>query len=99
MNYTQKCRAAFLALAVGLISTSAFAQSVGQKIDTTAKKVGNATASTAVKGASVITDKVYKGKEGPKGETVYINKYDHKYIVNSKGRKVYLKPSQIRDKQ
>lgn len=99
MNYIQKCRAAVLALAVGLISTSAFAQTVGQKIDTTAKKVGNATASTAVKGASAITDKVYKGKEGPKGETVYINKYDHKYIVNSKGKKVYLKPSQIRDKQ
>ena len=99
MNYIQKCRAGLLALAIGLISTSAFAQSTGQKIDSTAKKVGNATASTAVKGTSAITDKIYRGKEGPNGETVYINKYDHKYIVNKKGKKVYLKASQIRDKQ
>jgi hypothetical protein len=70
-----------------------------QGIDSTAKKIGNKTASIAVKGASTLTDKVYKGKEGPNGETVYINKHDRKFIVDGKGKKVYLKKSQIHDKK
>ncbi|MBP1650316.1 MAG: hypothetical protein H6Q26_473 [Bacteroidetes bacterium] len=72
---------------------------MAQGIDSTAKKVGNKTASIAVKGASKVTDKTYKGKEGPGGQTVYINKKDKKYYVDEKGKKVYLKPSQIRDKK
>jgi len=103
MNYTTKwpvrLLAASLSLSASLFALHGQAQSVGQKIDTTAKKVGNKTASVAVKGASAVKDKIYKGKEGPNGETVYINKNDHKYIVNSKGKKVYLKASQIRDKK
>jgi hypothetical protein len=105
MNNTKKWPCRLLTLALGfstlLISAPGHAQKMGpgQKVDSTAKKVGNATASIAVKGASAVTDKVYKGKQGPKGETVYINKNDRKYIVNSKGKKVYLKSSQIKDKK
>jgi hypothetical protein len=72
---------------------------MAQGIDSTAKKVGNKTASVAVKGASKITDKTYKGKEGPGGQTVYIDKHDKKYYVDGKGKKVYLKPTEIRDKK
>jgi hypothetical protein len=72
---------------------------MAQGVDSTAKKIGNKTASVAVKGAMKITDKTYKGKEGPDGQTVYIDKNDRKYFVDDKGKKVYLKPSQIRDKK
>lgn len=81
-------------------------QGMAQGVDSTAKKIGkkgeqigNKTASVAVKGAMKITDKTYKGKEGPDGQTVYIDKKDRKYYVDDKGKKVYLKPSQIRDKK
>ncbi len=74
-------------------------ENAGKKVGQTGKKVGEKTASVAVKGASHVTDKVYKGKEGPDGQTVYIDKMDRKYYVNDKGKKVYLKKSEIRDKQ
>ncbi|ASZ12727.1 hypothetical protein CK934_18075 [Chitinophaga sp. MD30] len=70
-----------------------------KKVDSTLKKIGNKTASVAVKGASTIADKTYKGKEGPDGQTVYIDKKDRKYYVDDKGKKIYLKASQIRNKQ
>jgi hypothetical protein len=99
MNYTKKWPVRLLAAAFGLTTSLIALNGHAQTVDSTAKKVGNKTASIAVKGASAITDKIYKGKEGPHGETVYINKNDHKYIVNRKGKKVYLKSSQIRDKK
>ena len=86
--------AASLSLTFMLWSQSTYAQ-----IDSTVKKIGDKTASVAVKGTSTITDKTYKGKEGPHGEVVYIDKKDRKFIVNEKGKKVYLKPSQIHDKK
>ncbi|MEC5147400.1 hypothetical protein [Chitinophaga sp. 212800010-3] len=73
--------------------------SFAQGIDKTVKKIGHKTASIAVKGASTVTDKIYKDKEGPNGETVYIDKKDRKFIVDEKGKKVYLKKSQIHDKK
>ncbi|WP_298740370.1 hypothetical protein [uncultured Chitinophaga sp.] len=101
--------AAAVAVSGSLIATSSYAQGVdsairkvghaGKKVGQTGKKVGQKTASVAVKGASKVADKTYKGKEGPNGETVYIDKKDRKYIVNDKGRKIYLDESDIRDKQ
>jgi hypothetical protein len=71
---------------------------LGHKISKTATKVGNATAHTAVSGESAVVDKKYDGKCGPNGQTVYINKYSHYYYVNKRGRKVYVKKSQLMDK-
>lgn len=99
MRAPKRISAWLFAAALGAVASLAAQQSFAQGIDSTAKKIGNKTASIAVKGASVITDKVYKGKEGPNGETVYINKKDQKYIVNEKGKKVILKKSQIHDKK
>ncbi|MRG45428.1 hypothetical protein GFS24_09895 [Chitinophaga sp. SYP-B3965] len=98
--------AALMGTAITLISLDGMAQGidstikkVGDKTASTAKKVGNKTASTAVKGASAIKDKIYKGKQAPGGEVVYIDAKDRKYFVDEKGKKVYLKPSQIKNKE
>lgn len=94
--------ASAITLSGSLVATGSYAQGVDtaiKKVGQTGKKVGEKTASVAVKGASKITDKTYKGKEGPNGETVYIDKRDRKYIVDGKGKKVYLDESDIRDKK
>lgn len=82
-------------MAQGVDST---AKKIGKKTAKVANKAANKTAEVAVKGAKKITDKTYKGKEGPDGQTVYIDKNDRKYYVDNKGKKVYLKPSEIRDR-
>jgi hypothetical protein len=69
-----------------------------ERVDSAAKKVGNKAASTAVKGVSTIKDKVYKGKIAPDGSSVYIDNKDRKYYIDKKGKKIFLKASQIRDK-
>jgi ABC-type microcin C transport system permease subunit YejB len=109
MNTVKKLQillfASVISISGSFISINAHAQGidstikkVGTATKKTAKKVGNTTASVAVKGASKIADKTYKGKEGPNGETVYIDKMDRKYYVDDKGKKVYLKKSEIKDK-
>jgi len=95
---SQKLRIGLFATAITVSAVLAGQAGMAQGIDSTAKKVGHKTASIAVKGVSKIADKTYKGKEGPGGQTVYINKHDKKYYVDEKGKKVYLKASEIHDK-
>ncbi len=71
---------------------------VTTKVKRGVKKAANKTAKVAVKAESAVVDKIYEGKAGPGGETVYINKNDHYYYVNSKGAKVYISKSKIHDK-
>ena len=99
---TKKLTVALLSFALCATSVSLHEQekkkSVGKTITKTASKVGNKTAEVAVKGAVAVTDQVYKGKMAPNGSNVYIDGKNHKYYVNKKGAKVYLKASQILDK-
>lgn len=95
----QKLRTGIFIAAITVTSVLAGNTAMAQGIDSTAKKIGNKTASIAVKGAKKITDKTYKGKEGPGGQTVYIDKNDKKYYVDEKGKKVYLTPAEIHDKK
>lgn len=91
-------------VALGFAATFSFSaqaqekkkETLGQKIEKTASKVGNKTAEVAVKGTSKVGDKTWKGKMAPDGSDVYINNKNRKYYVNKKGAKVYLKASQIR---
>ncbi|GAA3968935.1 hypothetical protein GCM10022246_22160 [Pedobacter ginsengiterrae] len=71
-------------------------QHTGKAIDKGAKSVGNKTAEVAVKGTSKVGDKTWKGKMAPDGSDVYINAKNEKYYVNSKGAKIWLKPTEIR---
>jgi hypothetical protein len=69
------------------------------KVGTAVNKAGNKTAQVAVSGASAIKDKKYDSKVGPAGQTIYINKNDHYYYVNGRGKKVYVAKAKLRDKQ
>ena len=69
-----------------------------KKTEKAAKSVGNKTAEVAVKGTAKVVDAKYKGKIAPDGSDVYIDGKNNKYYINSKGAKVYLKASQIRNK-
>jgi len=71
---------------------------LGHKISKTAKKVGDKTAQLGAKTYAIASDKKYKGKEGPHGETIFINKHSRYYYVDKKGHRVYLKKYQLRDK-
>jgi hypothetical protein len=74
------------------------ATKAGAAIGKTADKVGKKTAEVAVKGASKVVDKTWEGKQAPDGSDVYIDSKNKKYYVNKKGKKVYLKAIQIKNK-
>ena len=90
-----------LALLVGFSSVNA--QDTTKKVTTKVKegavKVGNKTAELASKGKNAITDKVYKDKEGPNGETIYIDKHSKYYWIDKKGHKVPISKKELRSKQ
>lgn len=77
-----------------LCTVQSFAQS---GIKRTANKVGHKTSQIASKGASAVMDKKYKGKCGPQGQTVYIDKNSKYYYVNSRGRHAYLAKWQLKN--
>jgi len=86
---------------ISVAASAAVAQDttkISTKVKKTATKVGHKTAKVAVKAESAVVDRVYSGKAGPNGETVYINKNDRCYYVNSKGTKVYIKKSALHNK-
>ena len=89
-----------LAIPAMLLSLQTIAQtntSSKGKVGTTINKVGNKTAQIAVKGSSVITDKKQDGKVSAKGQTVYINKNDHYYWVDARGKKIYVTKASLKD--
>ncbi len=71
----------------------------GKDVGHAATAVGHKTSGVASKGSSAIIDKKYKGKCGPHGETIYINKDSRYYYVDKKGHRVYQKKSQLRNKK
>lgn len=69
------------------------------QIDSAAKKVGNKTAETVVKGKSAVVDEVYKNKMGPEGQSpIYIDHDSKYYYIDGKGKKVYTPKSTLKDK-
>ena len=85
---------------VALLATGLFAVTKvnAQTVKRDTKAVGHETAKVAAKGDAAVTDKRYKGKMGPHGENIYINKNSHYFYVNKTGHRVYLKRSELRDK-
>ena len=94
-------KAALFSAAV-LFATQSMAGTI--KSDTTkvgkvTRKVGNQISNTAANTDSRIMDKKYHDKRGPRGESVYINKFSHYYYINKKGHRVYIKKDQLRDEK
>jgi hypothetical protein len=74
------------------------AKKTGKAISKGAKKVGNKTAELASKGSSEIIDKTYDGKTGPEGQKIFINDKSEYYWVDEKGKRHYVKESELKDK-
>ncbi len=70
----------------------------GHEVKKGAKKVGNKTAELASKGKSKVVDKTIKEKQGPNGETIYMDDHDRYYWVDKKGRKKYSSYSSFRSR-
>lgn len=88
-------------LAIGFTSSvnaQSTADKVEQHVKTGAKKAGHKTAELASKGKSKITDKTYKDKVGPNGETVYIDRHSKYYYVDDRGHRHYVKKDELKDK-
>ena len=67
-------------------------------VATGAKKTANKTAELASKGKSHVTDKVYKDKVGPDGQTIYIDHHSKYYWIDRKGHKNYVTSAELKDK-
>jgi hypothetical protein len=63
-----------------------------------ATKVGNKTAELASKGKARVTDKVYKEKVGPAGQTIYIDDHSRYYWIDKKGHRNYVTTAELKDK-
>ena len=85
-------------LATGLLVAAQIVKKTGHAISTGAKAVGHKTSEIAAKGDAKLVDKEYKEKQGPYGETVYINKNSHYYYVTKKGHRVYVPKSKLKDR-
>lgn len=94
-------KAALFAAAISLSVTSCShrtRRSIGQDVKNVADTVGNKTAEIASKGAARVTDKVYAGKVGPQGQTIYIDENSKYFYIDSKGHRVFVKQSALKDK-
>ena len=88
-----------LAISLSIVSCShRTRKSMGQDIKDVADTVGNKTAEIASKGAAQLTDKIYSGKVGPQGQTIYIDKNSKYFYIDSKGKRVFVKESELKDK-
>jgi len=83
---------------VALVAAGIFTFSQGQAQTHKDSTLGHKIGKTATTVGDAVTDKRYKGKMGPDGQTIYINKNSHYFYVDKKGKRVYLKKSELRDK-
>jgi hypothetical protein len=69
-----------------------------QSVKKGAKTAGNKTAELASKGKAKVTDKVYKEKVGPAGQTIYIDDHSKYYWIDKKGHRNYVTSAELKDK-
>jgi len=86
-------------LLFSLFITLGIQAQVKKDIDTAATKLGNKTAEVASRGKSAVVDIKYKNKVGPGGETIYIDHSSKYYYIDSKGKKVYVPRTRLKDKK
>jgi len=69
-----------------------------QEVKKGAKKAGNKTAEIASKGKARVTDQIYKGKVGPKGQTIYVDDHSRYYWIDKKGHRTYVTEAELKNK-
>lgn len=74
------------------------AKEVKEGIKNVADTVANKTAEIASKGYAEVTDKTYKDKVGPDGQTIYIDSRSQYYYIDKEGKKVFVTSDQLKDK-
>ena len=70
-----------------------------QDMKHTATEAGNKTAELASKGAAKVTDKTYKDKVGPNGQTIYIDEHSKYYWIDKKGHRHFVRKSELRNRR
>ena len=71
--------------------------SFGKRVDTTARAVGQKGAELGSKAVAGIKDRSLENVKGPKGEKVYVDKYDRRYYIDKEGKRIYLKKPKTKD--
>lgn len=74
------------------------AKKTGKAIKKGAEKVGDKTAELAAKGKAVIADAVYKDKQGPAGQTIYVTNDQKYYWIDKEGHRQFILESELKDK-
>jgi len=74
------------------------ANEVADETKEAAKKVGNKTAELGAKGAAAVADKIVKEKEGPDGQTIYLDDDGKYYWIDKKGKKIYISAAKLKNK-
>jgi hypothetical protein len=85
-------------IGISYTANSQVVKKTTQSVKKGAKKTGNKTAELASKGKSRVTDKVYKGKLGPNGQTIYIDDHLRYYWIDKKGHRNYVTEADLKDK-
>lgn len=75
------------------------AEQTGDEVEEEADKADNKASQATKTGAAHIKDEVLESKEGPNGETIFINEHAQYYYVDEKGDKVFVEKSDLKDKQ
>lgn len=83
-------------LLLAVAQTASAQEEVKEDVKKGAKKAGNKTAEVASKGKAKVTDQVHKDKEGPNGETIYIDNHSKYYWVDKKGKRHYVTESELK---
>ena len=74
------------------------AKKTGKAVADGAEKVGEKTAEIAAKGKAAVVDQIYTGKQGPSGQTIYINNKSKYYWIDKKGHKKFINEADLREK-
>jgi hypothetical protein len=75
------------------------AERAAEKAERETDDEGNAIREGAANVGAHIKDKVYEGKGGPHGQTVYIDKHSKYYFIGEDGKKVFLTKAQMTRKK
>ena len=82
----------------GAKKTGHVAKEGGKAVGKGAKKVGKKSAEVGVKSKAKVTDKQDKTKQGPNGETIYVDGNGGYYWIDKGGNKHYLPYGQLKDR-